>query len=147
MEIEALLCDAARVREGLLHVLGGGVTRLGRDRFPTALGLDLGMMITLHPTETVDIHRLRIVIQGADGQQIARLDAEFGVGTQPGVQPGELVPVALAVPLQGVPLPGPGSYSLELLLDGQHRKSLQFLAFLQEAEPQPPPAPFELDQD
>jgi hypothetical protein len=38
MDIEALLCDAATVRENVLHILGGGLGQLWRDVYPARLG-------------------------------------------------------------------------------------------------------------
>jgi hypothetical protein len=82
MDIEALLCDAATVRENVLHILGGGLGQLWRDVYPAPLGADLALLLTLHPSETTDEHELRILIQDADGKRFAQLDATFSIGPQ-----------------------------------------------------------------
>jgi hypothetical protein len=140
VQVQALLCDAATIREGLIHILGGGVTRVWRGPFPARLGIDLAMVFTLHPTELGEKHRLKVVVQSTDGAQVANLDAEFEVGpAHPVIEveppekpearvPGESSVVPVVVPLREVPLPGPGSYSIEVLVDGQHIQSLFFLA-------------------
>lgn len=142
MDIEALLCDAATVRENLLHILGGGLGQLWRDAYPAPLGVDFALLLTLHPSEATDEHELRILIQDTDGKQIARVDAMFSVGTQ--VMPipaGEMVRAPIAIQLRTVPIPAPGLYSIELLVDKQHRRSLPFQAMPAGDQPQALPPP------
>lgn len=139
MQIDsALLCDAATVREGLLHVLGGGITRAGREAFPAPLGLTLALRILVHPTEADRQHQLVVRLQGEDGQESARVDIEFGVANSGTLQPGELASLPLPIPMPPqVQLPGPGRYSLELLIDGIHQVSVPFIAHEVEAPPGP----------
>ena len=40
----ALLCDAATERDGLLNVLGGGITVATRPEFPAPLGMTLALV-------------------------------------------------------------------------------------------------------
>ena len=125
----ALLCDAATVREGLLHILGGGVTRLGRPDYPAPLGLVLAMRILVHPTEIDRPHHLQVQLQGADGARITAVDAQFGVGDPGQLEPGEeaSLPLPLGFP-DAVQLPEPGRYSFEILIDGIHQVSVPFTA-------------------
>lgn len=135
----ALLCDAATVREGLLHVLGGGVTRAGRPAWPAPLGLTLALRILVHPTETDRQHQLAVKLQGADGEEVARVDIEFGVGHAGTLEPGEQASLPLPIPMpEQVVLPSPGRYSFELLIDGIHQTSVPFIAHEVETPPQPP---------
>lgn len=137
MDIEALLCDAATVRENLLHILGGGLGQLWRDAYPAPLGIDLALLLTLHPSETTDEHELRILIQDTDGKQIAQVDATFSIGPQVMQIPaGQMVRAPIALQLRTIPIPAPGLYSFELLVDKQHRRSLPFQAM--PAGEQPP---------
>jgi hypothetical protein len=143
MDIEALLCDAATVRENLLHILGGGLGELWRDAYPSALGVDLALLLTLHPSEATDDHELRILIQDTDGKQIAQLEARFSVGAPVMQIPaGQMLRAPVAIQLRTVPIPAPGLYSIELLVDKQHRRSLPFQAMPAGAQPPqllPPP--------
>jgi hypothetical protein len=95
----ALLCDAATVREGLLHVLGGGVTRAGRAQYPSPLGLTLALRILVHPTEAERPHNLDIRLQGEDGQPVAAVGVEFGVSDPGAVEPGEQISVPFPLPM------------------------------------------------
>jgi uncharacterized protein DUF6941 len=125
----AFLCDAATVREGLLNVLAGGITRTGRTEFPAALNLTLALRILLHPTEADDPHKLVVRLQGADGQEAARVDIEFGVSDPGNLEPGEVFSLPLPIPMPPeVQLPAPGRYSFELLIDGIHQGSVPFIA-------------------
>jgi hypothetical protein len=125
----ALLCDAATVREGLLHVLGGGVTRAGRPAWPAPLALTLALRILVHPTEAGQPHQLVVRLQGADGQEVARVDIEFAVNDDGTLEPGEHASLPLPIPMpEQVQLPEPGRYSFEILIDGIHQVSVPFLA-------------------
>lgn len=141
MEIEALVCDAVTVREGLLHILGGGVGALWRDSYPTPLNVDLALLLTLHPSEAAEDHQLRIILQDTDGKPIAQLDATFVVNpSTPSptqiVPAGQMVLVPLAVPMKVITIPAPGLYSIEVLVDKQHRRSLPLTAMPPGAKPQ-----------
>lgn len=126
----ALLCDAATVREGLLHVLGGGVTRINRPGYPAPLApLTLALRILVHPTETDRPHQLEVRLQGADGETAARFDVQFGINDPGDIQPGEEVSVPLPLPMpQEIALTQAGRYSFELLIDGTHQATVPFIA-------------------
>lgn len=126
----ALLCDAATVREGLLHVLGGGVTRINRPGFPTPLSpLSLAMRVLVHPTEADRMHKMQVRLLDEDGAEIARFDLEFGVGDTGQLEAGEEVslPLPLTIP-PNVGLEKAGRYSFEILIDGNHQASIPFIA-------------------
>lgn len=121
----ALLCDAATVREGLLHILGGGVSVMGRAEFPAPMLVQLAILIHQHPTELGQDHVLDVVVQNVDGARVAEASVQWS--TPAAAIPGfrELAqPVVL--PLQDIGLPQPGAYSVELLINGHHEASVGF---------------------
>ena len=129
MTIEAMLCDYATVREGLLHVLGGGINRLWRENFPAQMGVTLALLFELHPTEANMKHSLSIVLLDEDGHRLAEVNADFQVGRQMGAgRRGENIVLPLAVSLQQMEIPNPGAYSVEILIDGQHKRSVTMVA-------------------
>ncbi len=132
MQVEALLCDAATVRENLLHILGGGITRIWRPSFPAPLGLDLALMLTMTKTEAQEKHRLRVTIMTEDGKTLAELTGEFGIAPGAGTElkPGERLVIPVALPLRDVQVPGEGIYSIEVLIDAQLQRSFTFVAAL-----------------
>ena len=132
----ALLSDAATVREGLLHILGGGVTRVGRPEYPAPVGLTLALRILVHPTETNRPHVLEISLQGEDGQRITALSIEFAMDQPVALAPGEQHSLAIPIPIpDAVQLPIAGRYSFELLIDGIHQATIPFTAHTLDAPP------------
>lgn len=126
----ALLCDAATVREGLLHILGGGISQVVRPEYPAELGLTLALRIMVHPTEAEHRHKLQIILQGEDGQKVTEVQAEVQAELPPeGIEAGEEGELLIPWNFPGRPkLPAPGRYSMELLIDGVHQRSVPFKA-------------------
>jgi|SRR5579875_121739 len=126
----ALLCDAATVREGLLHILGGGITRMARPQYPHPLNVQLALRIVIHPTESGSNHSAQVILQDEDGTRIAGVNFDFAVDLQStsGLMAGEQISLPLAVPVQQLPLPKAGGYSFEVLIDGNHQVSVPFQA-------------------
>jgi uncharacterized protein DUF6941 len=130
MELEyALLADAAQVADGKTYILGGGVTILWRGQYPAPLGVVLVAQLTYHRSEADTSHAIRIQVIDADGNPVlpeATGDLQVG-GPAAGI-PNNVplgVPVLIPFPLLPV-LQRPGAYSVEILLDGRHVKSLPF---------------------
>lgn len=138
MRVQALLCDAATVREGLLHILGGGLTQVWRESFPSPLGASLALLITLHSSETGERHGMRIILQSEDGETLVNVEAEFQAEKGPGWMPGHSPGLPMVISLMGVMLPAAGSYSVEITVDRQHCFSLPFMAALVPSMVPPP---------
>lgn len=122
-----ILADHATVREGLLHVLGGGITRIIRDPLPGPLGVMLALM--LQPDDLEDLlksHDIEVAIKYAgpgDEELVAKAVMTLRTGA-PGV--GPLPPVAVAVPLQAVPINKTGKHHLTVSLDGEQAAVIEF---------------------
>ena len=130
MQIEAMLCDFATVREGLLHVLGGGINRLWRDEFPAQMSATLALLLEIHSTEMEMPHTIHIFLQNADGARLAAVSADFQVGRNMISRPGEHLSMPLIVSLQQMEIPSAGAYSVDIVLDNQHKRSLTIYACL-----------------
>ncbi len=125
----ALLCDAATVREGLLHILGGGITQVVRPEFPAELGVTLALRIMVHPTEMEHPHQLQIIVQGEDGEKVTEVKAQVQVADPHLVPPGEEGELLIPWNFPGRPvLHQPGRYSMEILIDGVHQGTVPFKA-------------------
>jgi hypothetical protein len=125
----ALLCDAATVREGLLHILGGGITRLHRSEFPAPMQVTLVAQVVLTPTEIQFAHDVAALIQTEDGDIVVQANGHLDAGEpNPMLEPGESVILPLVINLHGVVLPVPGGYSIEVSVDDVHQTSLTFRA-------------------
>lgn len=101
----ALLCDAATVREGLLNVLGGGVSKIVRPTMPAPLGLMLALIVDQHRTEMRREHRLDVLVLGQDGAELARANLVWRPDA-PADDSSPEYPFPVIVPLGGVMLPG-----------------------------------------
>lgn len=125
----ALLCDAATVREGLVHILGGGITRLNRTEYPSPMMTALAIAVVLSPLEAGHPHEVLAVVQTEDGEAIVQAQGQLHPGDpSPLLEPGESVAIQLAIPLHQVVLPSAGGYSIEISVDDVHQLSLPFRA-------------------
>jgi hypothetical protein len=123
----ALLCDFVTVRDNLLHVLGGGIGELTRPSYPAPMNVGLAVRILAHQTEVNAVHTVRVVVLGEDGQEIAVIElqtAPIPKLPRPDLEANWLLPFAL----HGVQLPAKGKYSVEILIDNIHQKSVPFEA-------------------
>jgi hypothetical protein len=122
----ALLCDFASVRENLLFINGGGITRVWRTDFPAALSLSLALVLELHAMELDRPHEIDIQIVGEDGQQIAAIKAEFQAPTPPFLEVTESLLVPLALDLRPAGVPATGGYTVSIAVDGAFVTDLRF---------------------
>lgn len=128
MNIDAMLCDAATVREGLLNVLGAGISRLWREQFPAVMGTQLALLIHSTAAEMGKSHKLLITMTHESKQKVAEFGVDFQVGPNPGSRPDEVITVPLVATLQQQVLPQEGTYTIEITVDGTLAKTLQFAA-------------------
>jgi hypothetical protein len=137
----ALICDYATVREGLLHILGGGITRIHRPLYPAPLGISLALRIMVHPTEATREHEVQVLLSDEDGNRVAQLEAKFTAAPVPGMAPGEELSVPIPITAVGWPVPHPGPYRFDILVDGNHQADVSFIALTQapQALPGMPP--------
>lgn len=124
-----LLCDFAQVREGLLTVVSGGVTRVGMSRFPAPAPLYLAIVLYLPPDATDHEHAVRVLFKYPE---TAEKFAEANVSVSPHV--GEELRVegiSFPVPLdlRGVVLPKPGLIDIQVEVDGALQGELTLHAF------------------
>lgn len=135
----AILCDSATVREGLLHILGGGITRLWRDQLPAALGFTLALMIEVSSDALRVPHEVHVRIVDDDGANVAEAMGGFQVG-QPAVwmetTESQLVP--LVVPLHTAVVTHFGGYTVQITIDDEAASPLRFLVLHPDEQQIPP---------
>ena len=68
----AMLADFAQVREGLLFVSSGGITRCYREQLPAPLGVHLAIVLELDRLEAERPHEVRVVVVDEDGRRARR---------------------------------------------------------------------------
>ncbi|HEV2685196.1 MAG TPA: hypothetical protein VGW79_01025 [Actinomycetota bacterium] len=119
----AFLADAAEAEPGKkFYVLGGGVDSIGAQAFPVVHPhLALLIRVLIHPTESERAHTLEIRLIDDDGHELARMEGNFQAAGGP---PGREMPMNISLALSNIRFERHGDYSIELLLDNQHVKSL-----------------------
>jgi len=85
------------------------------------------MILELHRDERGRPHEFQVRIQGQDGQEVARAGGGFQVEDERGdleVHEPALVPIALDFHQVGLPAFGP--YTVDISVNGEHRRTLMF---------------------
>jgi hypothetical protein len=119
----AVLADFAQVREGLLFVASGGVTRCYRDQLPAPLGVYLATVLELDRLEAEQIHQLQVVVVDEDGQELAEIAGEIQLGATQ-LMINENLNVPITFDLRNVPVEKFGSVEIRLYVANEHRRTL-----------------------
>jgi hypothetical protein len=119
----AMLADFAQVREGLLFVASGGVTRCYRDQLPAPLGVFLATVLELDRLEAEQLHQLQVLVVDEDGQQLAEIAGEIQLG-QTQLMINENLNVPITFDLRNVPVEKFGSVEIRLYVSNEHRRTL-----------------------
>lgn len=121
----AFLADAAEAEPGRkLYVLGGGIDSISAVGYPVVHPhLALVMRVLVHPSESGRTHRMEITLVDTDGGHLAQVQGEFT--GPPAPQPlGRDVGINMVLNFVNVRFESPGDYAFEILINGQHQKSL-----------------------
>jgi Family of unknown function (DUF6941) len=130
-----VVSDYVRAEGGVLHMIAGGVDRIQAANVPTAHNVGVAIRLSMTRAECDRVHRIELIFQTQDGAQLLKLRAEFQTAYPEHLPPGW--PAFGIVPLNiGLPIPDYGIYSLEVLIDDQHKKSVGLLV----EGPRPPQA-------
>jgi hypothetical protein len=119
----ALLCDFAQVRDGLLFVSSGGITRLWRNDLPAPMGVCLAIVIELDQVESQRPHELHVVVMGEDGGKAAEIKGGFTAGGHD-LDVTERIHLPLTFDLRAIGLERYGRYDLKIYVDGNHHRDL-----------------------
>lgn len=65
-----MICDAASVREGLLHVLGGGITHAFANSLPAPVAHSVGLLIDLSPHEARRPHEVHLTVKSPSEKKV-----------------------------------------------------------------------------
>jgi hypothetical protein len=114
----ALLCDAASVRDGLLHMLGGGITSTILPELPSPLPITFALRAILEPKELHPEHHLRVRLVSQQGKVEGIIEITFKI-PDPGAATEEAA-LVVPVPLGSFGVERTGRYLIEADLD--HRR-------------------------
>lgn len=131
-----ILCDFAQVRDGLMFVQSGGLTRLVAASFPATFHTYVAAMVNVPSHEAADAHRMVMKVKAADAAElIATVDVALHERPLPaGLQPGESRQVPIVVPLLKVVFARPAQYDIQVDIDDELAGDLNFRV---EQRPQP----------
>jgi len=125
----AFLCDAASVRQGLLSVLGGGVTILRRQSFPAPLGITLVYMPEVDADEMSRTYNFTIDVHAVDDPKpLAHIEGGWQADASDLTDPTLSNYAPIVVPLDQVALAKPGYYTVAIDLKGVETRSITFRA-------------------
>lgn len=135
--VSGLLCDAASVREGLLHVLGAGITRLWRPVTPAPLNVTLATVARMDEGDLDRPHEINFDIRATDGL------VAHGVGALQTARPnrleeGERVIVPFVNDLRNASTPFMGRHTISLSADGVFAFEIEFWVLHPEERILPP---------
>lgn len=137
-----VLCDAANVRDGLLNILGAGISSISRHEFPAQLDCLVAIQFEISGGSMDDEIVLRVVVSGGDGEQVDVPEFETTLNQTPIEQRTPKPTPALNNPSFTVPfilnasaltVPAPGSYQMALFVNDQQLSSLRFHASVLES--------------
>lgn len=123
MEIDvALLADAATIdASGKMNILGV-FDRITVSQFPAQHGrISLVLRLTAGTSE-MGTHEMEIRLCDPDGAEVLSLNGELQLGGGPTAVEGIRVPHVLN--LDGLVFTGPGTYSFDVRIDGEHHVSI-----------------------
>ncbi|MBW8824839.1 MAG: hypothetical protein JF603_00605 [Acidobacteria bacterium] len=113
----AFLADGAKEYNGLVSVLGAFVSRLSAPELPIRASIFLVGRVAWEPDDEGVAHTVRVSVEHADGEQIARLDGAMPplpTSDPSGPSPGSNVVLPLNLDFRRV-----GVYSVILATDGE----------------------------
>lgn len=133
-----VLCDFAQVRDSLLFVSSGGVSRVVAHSFPARLRLYLATVVHITADQVERPHRMSVKFKYPDAvATIGGVEVNIQLNTLSGVYPGEGVNVPQALDLSQIPFPKPGQVDVQVAIDDELAGDLTFwvLAAQQAANP------------
>jgi hypothetical protein len=120
----AILCDFAQVREGVLFVSSGCITRFGippEPMRPAPMPLYIATVIEVgpDPDEFQQVHEVNVrVSHSGSGTELGRATLGFQTRRPPQLNAGESLMLPLAFPLSPVPIQQPGAHDIHVSVDG-----------------------------
>ncbi len=128
----ALLANAAESPpNGLVYILGAGIDTLWREQFPAPFGGAMVLRVLTSRIESERQHKVEVHCSDEDGNAILQQPVVVGLPprTFHGDHPhGWDLAANIVINLSAVPIPKPGLYSFEILIDDQQVRTLPFRA-------------------
>jgi len=134
----AMMAEAVQIRDGLAFVLGGGFDTVVTAQLPATLRGAVAIRVLFHRTEIDREHAIEVRVLDEDGGELLRLHSHFKPGIPDDLPLGWDVPLLVTFAIPQLGLPRAGSYSVEILGNGTHLKSLNLRVRLLTSTPATP---------
>ncbi|CAN5617438.1 hypothetical protein BH10ACT2_BH10ACT2_09320 [soil metagenome] len=122
-----LLSDYAQVRDRLLFVSSGGISRVVQSTFPAHPRIHLAMVVHLPVNTLGSPHRVVIKLKYPDhAAVIAQIEVKINLDQIAGANPGEGVNVPQALDLAPIVFPHPGQVDVQVAIDDEPAGDLTF---------------------
>ena len=123
----AMIANHAEMVNGLAYIAGGALDTIVAQTLPATYNGSIALRFLLHRTEIDKVHTIELRIVTGDGGEIGRLNSSVGpLKLDPDLPIAWEYKTVVGVSLVGLPLSKAGEYSVEILADGIHHKSLPF---------------------
>ena len=123
-----LLSDFAQVRDQLLFVSSGGISRVVHPSFPARVRISLAMVVHLPAGTVAKSHSVTVKLKYPDDAAlIGTIEVAIKVHQRPaGAHPGEGINVPQVLDLSPVVFPRPGEVDVQVFIDGTPAGDLTF---------------------
>lgn len=112
----AVLCDFAQVRDRLLFVSSGAVSRLYRAELPSQLGVNLALIIEVPRDAAGKPQKLTVRVVNRHGAEMSHVVTTFQVGEE-GLFPNEIQQIPMIVSLARTPVKAWGTHQVRVFLN------------------------------
>lgn len=131
-----LLSDFAQVRERLLFVSSGGISRVVQTSYPAQPRIFLALVVHLPAGSLGRPHQVRIKLKYPDQvAQIAQIDVTINLDEVHGAHPGEGINMPQVIDLSPISFPHPGQVDVQVSIDDEPAGDLTF--WMLHATPRP----------
>lgn len=135
----ALLCDFAQVREGLLFVSSGGITRIGAPEVGAPVQFSVACELEVLPFEVGETHTVEFKVTSAEtSKEVWKATLTINTAANPeGLFPGESLHVPIAFRVGPFAVEQFGPHDLKVSIDNYETELLTFyvLQMVQQAPP------------
>lgn len=124
----AILCDFAQVREGLLFVSSGGITRIAAPGIGAPVSFSVAGELEVLPLEAGSTHEVEFKVVVAETSLVV-WEANLSIstsGSPDGLFPGESLHVPFAFPVGPFPVTALGPHDLKVSIDSAETELLTF---------------------
>jgi len=124
----ALLCDHAQIRDGLLFVLSGGITRIAVPQPEAPISFTVAGLIEVSPDERGQPAVVRFSVTSAiTADLLWEATVEFTTpADDPNLFPGETTQLPFAIQVGPFHTPAPGPHDLKVSAGGDETELLTF---------------------